>query len=159
MMSDRHNTIIALQSSLARPSRGEGDVERACEAFHAEHAAMVAFIGGYDDAKILEFKRERSLRDAAFGEVRAHVAHTVNALLAKIRVLIVIRDWLQPDDPDLSAFAIEIATEAAAVLDTGLVTMCASETCHHRLRSTDRRTQFSEFTRPRINGRRTPFAD
>jgi hypothetical protein len=158
MMSDLTKTIIALRTSVARQSRREGDVERACEAFHAEHAAMVALAGSCDDFEILEFERERSLRDAAFGEVRAHVAHTVNALLAKIRVLIVIRDWLQPDDPDLSAFAIEIAVEAAAVLDTDLVTMCASETCHHRLRSTDRRTQFSEFTHPRINGRRTPFA-
>jgi hypothetical protein len=138
MMSDRHNTIIALQSSLARPSRREGDVERACEAFHAAHAAMVALTDSYDDFEILEFEERRSLRDAAFGEVRAHVAHTVNAVCAKIRVFTVLRDWLAPDelglsafdDPGLSAFAVEIVTEAGALPDTDWAAMRAREAFH-----------------------------
>jgi crotonobetainyl-CoA:carnitine CoA-transferase CaiB-like acyl-CoA transferase len=131
MMSDPTKTIIALRTSLARQSRREGDVEHACELFHAAHAAMAAITDGYDYFETPEFKQWRSVRDAAFGEIRGRVAHTSNALLAKIGVFRAMRDWLTPDDPGLSAFAVEIVTEAAALLDTDLAPMCASEAYHH----------------------------
>jgi hypothetical protein len=130
-MSDLTKTIISLQASVAGPSRREGDVEHFCGVFHAAQAAMAAITDGYDYFETFEFKQWRLVRDEAFGELRRRVAHTSNALLAKIGVFRVMRDWLTPDDPGLLAFAAEIVTEAAALLDADLAAMRASEAFHH----------------------------
>lgn len=156
--SAKHSEPAHRVSTLPQP--GICRVERACAAFHEAQDALVASTDGSDeiDSELL------TLRDEAFEQVRGLVGRTKEAVQAKKRVLTVMRDWLSLDDPQVSAFAFEVATEAVALLDGDPGQACS---CHHaqgnaslgQARSVGRRNPFSWFARPWGHTKDTPFAN
>ena len=101
-------------------------VEQACAAFHAAHAALMnALTESCDEVYVLNVVGLSELserRDVAFRQVRSRAACTSSAYRAKLRVLAVMRDWFAGKDvagenADVVAFAIEMAIEAAELLD------------------------------------------
>ncbi len=92
-------------------------VELACTAFHAAHHSIVALTEGHDEMDAAGLPELRAKRDAAFQQVRSRSAPTRSAYQAKVRVLLVMRDWFAAEDPEVAAYGIELAVEAAALLD------------------------------------------
>jgi hypothetical protein len=136
-------------------------VERACAAFHTAQDSIVALTEGRDEIDITDCEQHLARRDWAFKQVRAHVARTRSAWQAKVRVLIVMRDWFDAENPDLTAFAIEVALEAAALFDPGQECACRTqgETFEHQSRGAERRNPLAWFVRPWGNATDTPFAN
>jgi hypothetical protein len=138
-------------------------IERACAAFHKAQESIVVLAEGRDEIDITACEQHLARRDWAFKQVRAHVAHTRSAWQAKIRVLIVMRDWFDAENPDLCAFAIEMALEAAALFDSDPGQECAcmtrGETFEHQSRGAERRNPLAWFVRPWGNATDTPFAN
>jgi hypothetical protein len=93
-----------------------GRTERACAAFLRAHDSMIALAKGYDDLDVQGMAKLRKRRKMAFMQVRAHAARTKSAYQAKARVLTAMLDWPGVADPDVGAFAIEVALEGAALL-------------------------------------------
>ena len=139
-------------------------IEQACAAFLTAHEAMViALTEGCDDLNVQGLPELSERRDKAFGQVRTQAARTRRAYLAKMRVLVVMRDWFAVDYPDVSAFAMEMAFEAAALFDNHPGQECAcmtrGETFEHQSRGAERRNPLAWFLRPWGNATDTPFAN
>ncbi|WP_158931407.1 hypothetical protein [Acidisphaera sp. S103] len=139
-------------------------IEQACAAFHTAHNSIVALTAGRDEFGVNGLPELRARRDAAFEQVRAHVAGTRSAVRAKVRVLIVMRDWFAVENPDVSAFAIEVALEAAALLDNDRGQECAcqetqGETVARQSRAAGRRNPLAWLARSWGNATDTPFAN
>jgi hypothetical protein len=58
-------------------------------------------------------------RDGPFRQVRAQPVLTTTAWRAKYRVLLAMRDRFGAQHPEVSAFAFDLADEAAALMKTG----------------------------------------
>jgi hypothetical protein len=138
-------------------------IERACAAFLTTHDAIIALTEGCDDLNGQGLPELSERRDKAFRQVRTQAARTRRAYLAKMRVLIVMRDWFAVDYPDVSAFAMEMALEAAALFDNDPGQECAcmtrGETFEHHSRGAERRNPLAWFVRPWGNATDTPFAN
>jgi hypothetical protein len=139
-------------------------VEQACAAFQMAHDSIVALTAGRDEFGVNGLPELRARRDEAFEQVRAHVAWTRSAVRAKVRVLIAMRDWFAVENPDVSAFAIEVALEAAALLDNDRGQECAcqetpGEAVAHQSRSARRRSPLAWLARSWGNATDTPFAN
>lgn len=156
--SAKHSEPAHRVSTL--PQSGTCCVERACAAFHEAQDALVAATDGSDeiDSELL------TRRDEAFGRVRGLAGRTKEAVRAKKRVLTLMRDWLSLDNPRVSAFAFEVATEAVALLgaDPGQACSCGhtpGEAGLDQARSVGRRNPFSWFSRPWGHTKDMPFAN
>ena len=118
-------------------------IEQACAAFHSAQDSIVALTVGRDEFGVNGLPELRARRDAALKQVRAQAARTRGAYQAKVRVLIVMRDWFAVENPDISAFAIEVALEAAALFDNDPGQECAcmtrEETFEHQSGGAERR--------------------
>jgi hypothetical protein len=138
-------------------------IERACAAFHLAQDTIIALTAGRDEFEVNGLPELRARRDAALKQIRAQTARTRGAYLAKVRVLIVMRDWFAVENPDISAFAIEVAVEAAALFDNDLGQECAcmarGETFEHQSRGAERRNPLAWFLRPWGSATDTPFAN
>jgi hypothetical protein len=139
-------------------------VEQACAAFQTAHNSIVALTAGRDEFGANGLPELRARRNEAFEQVRAHVAWTRSAVRAKVRVLIVMRDWFAVENPDVSAFAIEVALEAAALLDNDRGRERAyretpGEAAEHQSRGARRRNLLAWLARSWGNATDTPFAN
>jgi hypothetical protein len=139
-------------------------IEQACAAFHTAHDSIVALTAGRDEFGVNGLPELRARRDAAFEQVRAHVAGTRSAVRAKVWVLIVMRDWFAVENPDVSAFAIEVALETAALLDSDRGQECVcqetpGEAVAHQSRGAARRNPLAWLARSWGNATDTPFAN
>jgi hypothetical protein len=138
-------------------------IERACAAFHAAQDTIIALTAGRDEFEVDGLPELRARRDAALKQIRAQAARTRGAYQAKVRVLIVMRDWFAVENPDISAFAIEVAVEAAALFDNNpgqeCVCMTRGETFEHQSRGAERRNPLAWFVRPWGSATDTPFAN
>jgi ElaB/YqjD/DUF883 family membrane-anchored ribosome-binding protein len=139
-------------------------IERACAAFHTAQDTIIALTAGRDEFEVNGLPELRARRDAALKQVRAQAARTRGAYQAKVRVLIVMRDWFAVENPDISAFAIEVALEADALLDNDRGPECEcqetqGEAFEHQSRGAERRNPFAWFARPWGNATDTPFAN
>jgi len=138
-------------------------VELACAAFHAAQNSIVALTEGRDEMDAGGLPELCTQRDAAFQQVRSQPARTTSAYQAKVRVLLVMRDWFSVEDPEVSAFGIELAVEAAALLDkdngqSPACQMMQGAISGLQLRGAKRRKPFAWFARSWSHASDTPFA-
>ena len=162
-MANRLETPTVAPSETALRSTSACCVERACAAFHAAHDAIVTLTKGRDHEFEVDGLAELSeQRDTAFQKVRSFPARTNSAYQAKLRVLSAMRTWFSVEDPNVSGFAIQLAAEAASLIDTDRQ---QNRTCEPLVdvreqdsRLAGRRRPFSWLTRPRRNSADTPVA-
>jgi hypothetical protein len=145
-----------------QPQPGICAVARASAAFHEAQGALVALTSGGDDAGSDGLSELRARRNETFEQVREMAALTRCAVHAKLRVLGVVGHWFGEDSPDVCAFAMDVAFEAAALLDSDPDQTCS---CHHPRAEAcvdqagnPRRSPFAWFARPRRRTADTPFA-
>ncbi len=139
-------------------------IEQACAAFHTAQDSIIALTTGRDEFDITACEQHLALRDLAFSRVRGQVARTRSAVRAKVRVLIVMQDWFDAENSDLFAFAIEVALEAAALLDDDRGQPCArhesqDEAFERQSRAAERRNPLAWLARSWGNATDTPFAN
>lgn len=140
------------------------NVEQACAAFLKSQDAIVALTVGRDeDLNVNGLSELTERRQEAFRQVRSHAAQRSSAYQAKLRVLNVMRDWFAVEDPEVSAFAIELANEAAALLenDRNRACMChreAGEAFDPQSQGAERRNPFGWFSRSLAKASEAPFA-
>jgi hypothetical protein len=128
--SGRHDRQSASTSDNSKEMDAPASIsciEQSCAAFQTAHDSIVALTAGRDEFGVNGLPELRARRDEAFAQVREQVARTRSAWQAKLRVLIVMRDWFAVENPDVSAFAIEMALEAAALLDNNRGRECACQ--------------------------------
>ena len=161
---DRHSVSTSDNSEEMDAPTSICCIEQACAAFHTAHDSIVALTAGRDEFGVNGLPELRARRDAAFEQVRAHVAGTRSAVRAKVRVLIVMRDWFAVENPDVSAFAIEVALEAAALLDNDhgqerVYQEPPGEALEHQSRGAERRNLLVRLARSWGIATDAPFAN
>ena len=139
-------------------------IEQACAAFHTAQDSIIALTEDRDDIGAGGLEEHLVGRDAALRQVRAQAARTKAALQAKLRVLSALRDWFAEENPDLLAFAMELAFEATALLDSSPGQTCQCQETQREAfeqppRGAERWNPFSRLTRSRVNPVNTPFAN
>jgi hypothetical protein len=117
---------------------------------------MEALTDGCEDFGASGLDHERARRNEAFRQVRTHPARTERGYLAKLGVLVAVRNWFGPDDPEVRDFAFEVALEAGALFEKGGEGNCPCKSRHEE--SASRRSRFSWVVRPKFHSRGTPFA-
>jgi hypothetical protein len=156
-----HNNPMHGVASKPRP--GICSVGRACTAFHEAQDALVALTCGRDDIDCDGLSELRARRNETFQQVREIAALTRCTVQAKLRVLSVVGHWFGEDYPDVCAFAMDVAFEAAALLDSDPDQTCS---CRHPQieegsdqAASPSRSPFAWFARPRRRTADTPFAN
>jgi hypothetical protein len=161
---DRHSTSTSDNSEETDAPTSICCIEQACVAFHSAQDSIIALTTGRDEFDTTACEQHLALRDRALTQVRGQVARTRSAWQAKLRVLIVMQDWFDAENSDLSAFAIEVALEAAALLDNDRGQERAyqetpGEAVEHQSRGAERRNLLARLARSWGNATDTPFAN
>ncbi len=141
-------------------------VAHACAAFHEAQdvlAALAALTSGTDEIDADELSELITRRDETFRQVGRLAARSRDALHAKLRVLTVMRHWFGEDSPDVCAFAIDVAFEAGALLDSDPDQTCSRHNPQIEAgvdqAGSPSRSPFAWFVRPRRRTADTPFAN
>jgi hypothetical protein len=157
------NSNNAMHGVASQPQPGICSVGHACAAFQEAQDALVALTSQGDDMDSGGLSELRARRNETFKELREMAALTRCAVQAKLRVLSVVGHWFGEDSPDVCSFAMDVAFEAAALLDSDPDQTCS---CHHPQieaavdqAGSPSRSPFAWFVRPRRRTADTPFAN
>jgi len=127
-MPDKAN---AGSSDFGLPTLGDDTriclVRQSCLTFQAAHKAVVHLSALGDLAECRATKAAFDRRDGSLRTIRSLPARSKAAVCAKLQVLTVLRDWRGSADQDLLGFALEIASEAVALLDHAESEPCSAE--------------------------------
>ncbi len=125
------NQASASSSEFRVTTLGDGTricrVRQACVAFQEAQTAVVELTTRGDQAEARAIKAAFDRRDMSLLTLRSLPARSKVAVCAKLQVLAVLRDWLGSADQDLHDFAVEIASEAVALLDHAGSEPCCAE--------------------------------
>jgi len=122
--ANRDNPMHGVASE---PKPGICSVGCACAAFHEAQDALVASANGCDDMDSGDLSELQTRRNETFQQVREMAALTRCAVQAKLSVLSVVGHWFGENSPDVCGFAMDVAFEAAALLDSDPGQACS---CH-----------------------------